>query len=149
MWQEQETSSGTLWTLHCTIAVSTAEVFEHARSVRGSSSSVRCIAKGASKTLKKWQHAIMYDSILVMTPQQLVDVLKPGHASLQQIQLLVSTAMPCLRRLSWAYTASDLSPPFIDPWEPPNSRCQSLIPHKHPRLPKSASDYRSFLSMRT
>jgi len=45
--------------------------------------------KSSSMTAKRWRIAIALDSVLVMTAQQLLNVLAVKAANLQQIDLLV------------------------------------------------------------
>lgn len=72
-----------------------ADVFAAAASLRECSARVNCFTKGATMTPKRWRAAIICDTVLVMTAQQLLNMLGAG-ATLQQIQLLVSTrAWPC------------------------------------------------------
>ena len=54
------------------------------------SAEVNCFVKGAHMTARRWQIAIFAASVLVMTPQQLLNMLRAEVASLQQISLLVS-----------------------------------------------------------
>jgi len=50
---------------------------------------VECFVKSSSMTAKRWRIAIALDSVLVMTAQQLLNVLAVKAANLQQIDLLV------------------------------------------------------------
>ena len=71
--------------------IAAAEVFAAAESLRQGNARVECFAKGAKMNPRKWRIAIICDSVLVMTAQQLLNMLHTGVATLQQIQLLVST----------------------------------------------------------
>ena len=70
--------------------ITTAEVFAAAQSLRQLNARVECFAKGARLHDRKWRVAIVCDTVLVMTAQQLLNMLAAGVATLQQIQLLVS-----------------------------------------------------------
>lgn len=71
--------------------ITTAEMFAAAQSLRQLNARVECFAKGARLNDRKWRVAIVCDTVLVMTAQQLLNMLGAGVATLQQVQLLVST----------------------------------------------------------
>ena len=64
-------------------------VFEKADCIKQQSAHVQCFAKSKINP-RRWQHASIGYSILVMTAQQLVNLLGCCGALLQQIDLLVS-----------------------------------------------------------
>ena len=70
-----------------------AGVFEHTDCIREQYVQVQCFIRSARITAQRWRIAIFADSVLVMTAQQLLNMLNLDVAALQQIDLLVLMLM--------------------------------------------------------
>ena len=66
-----------------------AGVFKNTDCIRQQCARVECFTGSARVTEQRWRIAIFIDSVLVMTAQQLLNMLSRGVAALQQIDLLV------------------------------------------------------------
>ena len=73
-----------------TRAILHAGVFRKTECIRQQPATVECFTGNAKVTEQRWRIAIFADSVLVMTAQQLLNMLGRGVAALQQIDLLVS-----------------------------------------------------------
>ena len=75
--------------LHLTMAVLYVGFFQRTDCIRQLCARVECFTGCAKITPQRWRIAIFADSVLVMTAQQLLNMLAIGVAKLQQIDLLV------------------------------------------------------------
>ena len=66
-----------------------AGVFKSTDCIRERRVQVQCFIRSARMTAQRWRIAIFADNVLVMTAQQLLNMLNLDVAALQQIDLLV------------------------------------------------------------
>lgn len=84
------TTAYVIYNVSCmTTASPHAGVFKNTECIRQQCVQVDCFIRSARITAQHWRIAIFADSVLVMTAQQLLNMLNLGVAALQQIDLLV------------------------------------------------------------